>query len=137
MKIFNLDLRLSLLVPVCFNVLSPKSMFWKKPALYVRLVQHKTQLFGKSCILYLWRNTHITERSSELHFGKSFVHIWIYPLDSQTNYQITLSHHSSFLSSLYSALCPLNNKFSNPNTKKIYNKFPNQLRKKENQSLAN
>ena len=37
---------------------------------------------------------------------------------------------SSFLSSYLSAL-PLNNKFPNPNTKKIYNKFPNQLRGKK------
>ena len=28
-------------------------------------------------------------------------------------------------------LIPLNNKFPNPNTQKIYNKFPNQLRKKK------
>ena len=127
------------IVPICFNVLSPKSTFRKKPALYVRLVQHKMQFFGKSCVLYLWRNVHITERSlelhfgkssvsvciyplgkscvlylwrnahitkrsSELHFGKSPVRVWIYPLDTQGNYQITLSHHSSFLSSLCSAL---------------------------------
>ena len=92
------------IVPICFNVLSPKSTFRKKPALYVRLVQHKMQFFGKSCVLYLWRNAHITKRSSELHFGKSPVRVWIYPLDTQGNYQITLSHHSSFLSSLCSAL---------------------------------
>ena len=112
-------------VPICFNVLSPKSKFRKKPALYVRLVQHKMQLFGKSCVLYLWRNAHITERSSELHFGKSPMHVWIYLLDSQGNYQITLSHNSLFLSSLCSTICLLNNKFPNPNTKIIYNKFPN------------
>ena len=32
---------------------------------------------------------------------------------------------------LISLLCPLNNKFPNLNTKKIYNKFLNQLRKKK------
>ena len=37
---------------------------------------------------------------------------------------------------LISSLCSPN-KFPNPNTQKIYNKFPNQLRKKKNQSLAN
>ena len=53
-----------------------------------------------------------------------------YPLGSAEKYQITLDKwlqfscgpHSSHLISL---LCPLNNKFPNPNTKKIYNKFPN------------
>ena len=42
------------------------------------------------------------------------------------NYPLT-----PFLIPLISLLCLLNNKFSNPNTKKIYNKFPNQLRKKK------
>ena len=122
-----------------FQHFEPKKHVLKKARFDVRLVQHKTQLFekncvlyswrnahiterslelhfgkssvsvwiyplGKSCVLYLWRNTHITKRSLELHFGKSPVHVWIYLLDSQGNYQITLSHHSSFLSSLCSAL---------------------------------
>ena len=59
-----------------------------------------------------------------------------YPLGSTEKYQITLDKwiqfsHSPHSSHLISLLCPLNNKFPNPNTKKIYNKFPNQLRKKK------
>ena len=39
------------LVPICFHILSPKSAFWKKSGLKLRLVKPKTQLFDKSCVL--------------------------------------------------------------------------------------
>ena len=102
-----------------FQCFEPKKHVLKKASLLCAfgLAQNAT-FWKKICILYLWRNAHITERSSELHFGKTPMHVWIFPLDSQGNYQITLSHHCSFLSSLCFALCSLNNKFPNPNSKK-------------------
>ena len=49
----------------------PKKPVSKKPMSKARLAETKMQLFGKSCILGLWRERVGWERSSEVHFGKS------------------------------------------------------------------
>ena len=96
----------------------------------------ETQLLYKSCILDEGINAQDSYGPLEVHKEKVKCAFEWYPLGSAEKYQITLDKwlqfsrgpHSSHLISL---LCPLNNKFPNPNTKKIYNKFPNQLRKKK------
>ena len=101
------------IVPVCFHFFSPKNTFWKKPMSKVHLAETKTQLFGKSCVLGLWRERVGWERSSELHFGKSpctFIYIrWIHktitklPFDKSKDKLHTIPH-SSHLSALPSTL---------------------------------
>ena len=103
----------SVLVPVCFHFFSPKNTFWKEPMSKACLAETKTQLFGKSCILGLWRECTGWERSSELHFGKSpcaFIYIhWTHstitklPFDKSKDKLHTIPH-SSYLSALPSAL---------------------------------
>ena len=102
----------------------------------------ETQLLYKSCVLDEGINAQDSYGPLKVHKQKVECAFEWYPLGFAEKYQITLDKwlqfsrgpHSSHLISL---LCPLNNKFPNLNTKKIYNKFSNQLRKKKkNQSLA-
>ena len=104
----------------------------------------EAQLLYKSCVLDEGINAQDIYGPLEVHKQKVERAFEWYPLGSAEKYQITLdkwlqfsrSPHSSHLISLF---CPLNNKFPNLNSKKIYNKFSNQLRKKKkkkNQSLA-
>ena len=100
-------------VLVCFHFFIPKSTFWKKSMSKARLAETKMQLFGKSCVLGLWRESARWERSSELHFGKSscaFIYIsWTHkkitklPFD-KSNDKLHTVPHSSNLSALASAL---------------------------------
>ena len=74
------------------------------------------QLFGKSCVLYLWRERVRNERSSSGPFCQKSVRVVISLLDDlgqlpnypSINHAYVLSTHtcSSFLSSHCSALCP-------------------------------
>ena len=126
-----------------FKLLGAKTRVCLKAGRKYVFGEAETQLLYKSCVLDKGINTQDSYGPLEVHKQKvEWAFEW-YPLGSAKKYQITLDKwlqfsrgpHSSHLISL---LCPLNNKFPNPNTIKIYKKFPNQLRKKrkKNQSLA-
>ena len=80
----------SVLVPVCFHFFSPKNAFWKKPMSKAHLAETKTQLFGKSCVFGFVKRTRRMGKELRAPFWKKPVHINLYPLDSQGNYQITI-----------------------------------------------
>ena len=119
-----------------FQLLGAETLVCLKARWKYAFGEAETQLLYKSCVLDEGINAQDNYRPLEVHKQKVECTFEWYPLGSAKKYQITLDKwlqfscgpHSSHLISL---LRPLNNKFPNPNTKKIYNKFPNQLRKKK------
>ena len=63
-----------------FQLFQPKSQVLKKASPKSPFDQYKTQLFGKSCILYLWRECARWIWSSLGPFYQKPVRVFIYPL---------------------------------------------------------
>ena len=116
-----------------FQLFQPKKPILKKVSPKSLFGKYKTQLFGNSCVIYLWRKRARNERSSSGPLCQKSMRVVIYPLDDlgqlpnypSINHAHVLSSHACSLflsfhlsalpfalklthaSHLFSQLCPL------------------------------